>query len=145
MEMATRWRAFWVLLSGWGRRRAEAKVARGCQYLPESFLKTKEGRTQAKSEHVRQGPRGVEDDVKLACGQEDPPAGDAPAKAPLKPGSEEEEARGVEEAEDGADDKLGVGEADEGHDGLGEAGEQDGADEGARHGAGEGEVVVDGV
>ena len=59
-------------------------------------------------------------------------------------GGKDQQARRVEEPQEGPDDELGVLEADEGNDGLGEAGQQHRADEGPRDGAGEGEVVVGG-
>lgn len=80
--------------------------------------------------------------MKLAHAQEHPPPrGGGPERA----GGgipEDEQGGGVGEGQDGAHDELRVAEAGDGDERLAHAGEQDGADKGAGHDAGEGEVVV---
>lgn len=83
--------------------------------------------------------------MKLACHQKHPPPGDGDAQCPGQGPGEVVETCGVEEAQDGANDELGIGEASEIDERLTRAGEEDGADEGARDGTGEGEMVVGGL
>ena len=80
--------------------------------------------------------------MELAHGQHGPPPRRGPARGGSQRILEDQQGRGVEQAQHGADDQLRVSEPDEGDDGLAEPREDHGPDKGAGHGAREGEVVV---
>jgi hypothetical protein len=101
--------------------------------------------TQSKRKHIRQRPARIKRHVKLRRHHDNPPPRRAPPEAAPKRPRERRQARGVEGAEHQAHGELRVAEAQQARDGrLREAGEEDRADEAARHGAREGEVVVRG-
>lgn len=77
--------------------------------------------------------------------EEPVPAARGLPKRPIDAASESQQRKGIEQAEHGAHDQLAVPRAHDGQDRLAEGGEQHGADERARHGAGEREVVVAGA
>jgi hypothetical protein len=80
--------------------------------------------------------------MELGHEQHNPPPRSSGAKGSGECIAKNEQATGVKQAEDTANEQLSVAEADEGKQRLGDAGEQDGTDKGTGHGAGEGRVIV---
>jgi hypothetical protein len=98
--------------------------------------------TQSKGKHVGQRPGGVEDDVELACLEEQITSCCPRAICASEVAGKYKQTSGVGQAQDGSHDELSVLEANEGDNGLGKPGQQHGAYEGPGDGARKGEVVI---
>lgn len=101
-------------------------------------------RTQAKRKHVGQRPAHVKHEMELAHHEAQPPPARSLAKRRIHRPAKHQKRDSVKDSQHSANNNLRGAKADEGDQRLARPGEYHGADKGAGHGAGEGEVVVGG-
>lgn len=100
--------------------------------------------TEHKCKHIREGPRGVEQNVELASLEQSVPPSSWLAKGLLNFGSEDQKRRRAEEAQDSPHDELRMPEACQVDKRLRKAGKKNRPNESPGNGTREVEVIVSG-
>lgn len=106
--MAALYRAGASFASGCGRRYEKARVACLVSFRFVPLHGRVKALTQPKGKHVGKGPRRIVHDVELAAHQHDEPAPCPLAKRPPHTPRKGDQARGVENSQNGPHDELGM-------------------------------------